>query len=86
MFHLNLLMLLSYVVFLFLSLRMYEIMTSQRYRSSPEVTQELQASSLPVPLLRAILEERGVSYEGVLEKTELFDIALKSGECTSFCV
>lgn len=75
---LKLALLLIYVTVLFILARCLEVLTwhelghlSQRF---------LDPMTLSVLKLKALLEQRGVSYEGVVEKSELKDLVNATGK------
>lgn len=73
--------LLSYLLFVFLAARIFEI-SSTWLKAGCLATQLLNPFALSVRKLKAILEQRGVSYTGLVEKKELAELVEACGAVT----
>lgn len=73
--------LLSYLFFVFLAARIFEI-SSTWLKAGCLATQLLNPFALSVRKLKAILEQRGVSYTGLVEKKELAELVEACGAVT----
>ncbi|XP_070541088.1 E3 ubiquitin-protein ligase RNF103-like [Ptychodera flava] len=76
----KLVLLLVYFVLLFLVVRIFEL--AAWYEAGFLACQLVDPLSLSVRKLKSILDERGISYNGVLEKTELSELVNASGDLT----
>lgn len=73
--------LLSYLLLVFLAARIFEI-SSTWLKAGCLASQLLSPFALSVKKLKAILEERGVSYTGLVEKKELAELVEACGAVT----
>ncbi|XP_001641176.2 E3 ubiquitin-protein ligase RNF103 [Nematostella vectensis] len=77
----KLLLLLVYFFLIFLTTRFLEL-TASWFEAGCIASQLFDPLSLSVRKLKAILDQRGVSYNGVVEKSELADLVEVSGAVT----
>lgn len=82
---LKLCLLLIYIVVLFILARMLEAISW--YETGSLSKRLLDPMTLSVMKLKALLEQRGVGFEGVvLEKSDLTELVEGSGMCCNICV
>ena len=77
----KLLLLLIYLLLVFLAARVLDI-SSTWFKAGCLATQLLNPFALSVKKLKSILEQRGVSYTGLVEKKELAELVEASGAVT----
>ena len=66
----------SYVLILFLLARVHDLITWWQHS---QWNSELLPTSLSVNMLKELLEQRGIPYGGVVEKSELVQLVKASG-------
>jgi len=75
----KLVLLAIYLAVLFVLSRILEVVTN--YQGGYLPSRLLDPVSLSVQRLKALLDQRGVSYTGIVERRELTELVQQSGAC-----